>query len=259
MEDDQLQEEEEGEESSSGADEEAPSEPVNQGFYTLEGESAQQSHNGEPVPDEIDRVELDTSLDNEEEEDVEGPGESLSQQYTHEDEPGVSNTGQESDAESDTTAISDESNAESQPDGKNKEEENTLHSIPDHVLTPTLGDLYFQQGQHELALSVFRRLHERDPENEKIGERLQEIEDEIAEEQSGEEGGTCASGEEPDTSYYKTDSDSGYSSTRTQSKQSRKKSVQARRKSKKPLKGVRIKEEYRQLHKRRSRKKNKGG
>ena len=60
------------------------------------------------------------------------------------------------------------------------------YSIPDHVLTPTLADIYFQQGQPQLAMQIYKRLLEADPDNERIAQRLKEIEDHI-EEISGQE------------------------------------------------------------------------
>jgi pilus assembly protein FimV len=52
--------------------------------------------------------------------------------------------------------------------------------IPDHVLTPTLADIYFQQGQPHLAVTIYRRLLDRDPANEKLLRRVEEIEAAIA-------------------------------------------------------------------------------
>ena len=54
------------------------------------------------------------------------------------------------------------------------------YSIPDHVITPTLADIYFQQGQPRLALQIISRLHEKDPDNEQISRRFHEIQDAIS-------------------------------------------------------------------------------
>lgn len=54
-------------------------------------------------------------------------------------------------------------------------------SIPDHVLTPTLADIYYQQGQLYLANQIYRRLLERDPDNDKVADRIAEIEQAIKE------------------------------------------------------------------------------
>lgn len=49
------------------------------------------------------------------------------------------------------------------------------YSIPDHVLTPTLADIYFQQGQYQLALQIYSRLIEKDPSNLNLQDRYDEI------------------------------------------------------------------------------------
>ncbi len=55
------------------------------------------------------------------------------------------------------------------------------YDLPDHVLTPTLADLYFQQGQPHLALSIYRRLLEKSGgENDKFKKRIGEIEKAVA-------------------------------------------------------------------------------
>ncbi|MBD3393751.1 MAG: tetratricopeptide repeat protein [Chitinivibrionales bacterium] len=54
--------------------------------------------------------------------------------------------------------------------------ESRVAAIPDHVLTPTLADIYYQQGQPQLAVQIYKRLLDRDPENERISARLAEIE-----------------------------------------------------------------------------------
>lgn len=55
------------------------------------------------------------------------------------------------------------------------DERDRSFSIPDHVLTPTLADIYFHQGQSELAIQLYQRLIERDPDNEKLKKRLEHI------------------------------------------------------------------------------------
>jgi tetratricopeptide (TPR) repeat protein len=59
----------------------------------------------------------------------------------------------------------------------------TTHTtaIPDHVLTPTLADIYFQQGQPHLAIQIYQRLLRMNPENEKIQARIARIEQFLAE------------------------------------------------------------------------------
>jgi tetratricopeptide (TPR) repeat protein len=55
------------------------------------------------------------------------------------------------------------------------DERDIPYTIPDHVLTPTLADIYFQQGQFQLALQIYSRLFEKDPDNDKIQSRIIEI------------------------------------------------------------------------------------
>jgi len=55
-----------------------------------------------------------------------------------------------------------------------------VFSIPDHVLTPTLADIYYQQGQPKLAVQLYRRLLHADPDNERIAKRIREIEATLA-------------------------------------------------------------------------------
>ena len=63
----------------------------------------------------------------------------------------------------------------------------TPFDIPDHVLTPTLADIYYQQGQLQLALEIYSRLANRDPDNEKITTRIEEIRGEIADNEGGDD------------------------------------------------------------------------
>jgi tetratricopeptide (TPR) repeat protein len=68
---------------------------------------------------------------------------------------------------------------EKPPEGLREEpdaEQTPEFSIPDHVLTPTLADIYFQQGQPQLALQIYRRLLAADPDNERMAQRIAEIE-----------------------------------------------------------------------------------
>lgn len=71
-----------------------------------------------------------------------------------------------------------------------REEPDTGHtqtySIPDHVLTPTLADIYYQQGQPQLALEIYRRLLSADPDNERMAQRIGEIERSLATQEADE-------------------------------------------------------------------------
>jgi len=57
------------------------------------------------------------------------------------------------------------------------DERDAPFDLPDHVLTPTLADIYFQQGQPRLALHIYERLALKDPEDERLAAKIQEIKD----------------------------------------------------------------------------------
>jgi hypothetical protein len=57
------------------------------------------------------------------------------------------------------------------------DERDTPFDLPDHVLTPTLADIYLQQGQPRLALHIYERLALRDPGDERFAEKIQNIHD----------------------------------------------------------------------------------
>ncbi len=102
-------------------------------------------------------------------------------------------------------------------------------AIPDHVLTPTLADIYFQQDQPYLAIQIYKRLLERDPDNDRIERRIAEIEQVIKESESEIE--------EPAPTK------------KTQRKKAGRKRKTARKKNKgdsRPLKGVRIKKKVKE-------------
>jgi hypothetical protein len=65
-------------------------------------------------------------------------------------------------------------------------EQTQAYSIPDHVLTPTLADIYYQQGQPRLALQIYRRLLSADPDNERMAQRIAEIERGLATQEADE-------------------------------------------------------------------------
>ena len=54
------------------------------------------------------------------------------------------------------------------------------YAIPDHVLTPTLAEIYFQQGQSLVAMRIYARLLHQNPDNDKLKSRLEEIKQIIA-------------------------------------------------------------------------------
>lgn len=100
-------------------------------------------------------------------------------------------------------------------------------SIPDHVLTPTLADIYYQQGQLQLAVQIYSRLLERDPDNLKLSERLEEIQGKIAQQEV----------QTPVENSYKRKENLKQVSGNIKSVPQKKKTIEIER----PLSGVRIK------------------
>ncbi|MCX7726182.1 MAG: tetratricopeptide repeat protein [Chitinispirillaceae bacterium] len=99
--------------------------------------------------------------------------------------------------------------------------------IPDHVLTPTLADIYFQQGQYELALKIYKRLLERNLDKEKIAARIEEIKKAIEQQQNAPEV----------LEAYK---ENNIDTQKKKAKQSSVKSVKKETEDSRPLAGVRI-------------------
>ncbi|NLD93479.1 MAG: tetratricopeptide repeat protein [Fibrobacter sp.] len=97
-----------------------------------------------------------------------------------------------------------------------------MYSIPDHVLTPTLADIYYQQGQYQLALQIYSRLIEKDPSNLNLQERFDEIRAHLSSQQN-----------QPGQ-FFDFGNDSGNGQEQSKGK---KRSVE----TDKPLSGVRIK------------------
>jgi len=100
-------------------------------------------------------------------------------------------------------------------------------SIPDHVITPTLADIYAQQGQLELAIEIYSRLLAKNPDNDRIEDKKKELEKRLAETRELEP-----------------------NSEDQEDKQSTKAS--SRKKKSKPLSGVKIKPKYRARAKRKT-------
>jgi pilus assembly protein FimV len=131
-------------------------ERLNQGFYTMSGENA-----GEGVSDEKMLQQLDVA-------EIAAPDKGKGAQAYGEH------------AESDgKRALHDDFRETDTPDNfpmpPGQPADDHLSAIPDHVLTPTLADIYFQQGQPHLAVQIYSRLLQKDPENEKIAQRLEII------------------------------------------------------------------------------------
>jgi tetratricopeptide (TPR) repeat protein len=116
-------------------------------------------------------------------------------------------------------------------DDRTQADADAQYSIPDHVLTPTLADIYYQQGQPKLALQIYNRLLEADPDNERISQRIREIERFIAVQETEETAMVDSKRKKTASSRSEADEDGAIS---------RKKSVG----SAKPLAGVRIKKVF---------------
>jgi tetratricopeptide (TPR) repeat protein len=144
-------------------DGEKDNETPNQGFYTMSGDDAVAKIPEESLLKQLDEVEIDLSS---------GDKSVIETSTAQPPELNSSETDvamdEESALEEDSLPVSDTA------------ETGNLDSIPDHVLTPTLADIYFQQGQPNLAVQIYSRLLEKDPDNEKISKRLETIKSFIA-------------------------------------------------------------------------------
>jgi pilus assembly protein FimV len=96
-------------------------------------------------------------------------GESVTDNVTFEDLDDFGNVEIDSPVEIDSSSSEPEARF-SEIDDRDKP-----YSIPDHVITPTLADLYFQQGQPQLAIQIYERLLKLDPDNDKFKNRILQI------------------------------------------------------------------------------------
>lgn len=139
-------------------------------FYTIFGDSAE---NGQPVDDLSGLEQIEMEIPSETETPVSFYDEwndvCSMQDQNESEEKGPKEKILKTDIQSkktipETNSQSDEQQNQSRP-----------YTIPDHVLTPTLADIYFQQGQSDLAIQIYTRLLSRDPENENLQQRLQQV------------------------------------------------------------------------------------
>lgn len=149
------------------------------------------------------------------------------------------------DERTDETSASEEQELDARPIVKPPTTEDARHpapveespavaeSIPDHVLTPTLADIYYQQNQPDLAAQIYERLLERDPDNDKLSARVKEIRQAIRERGEPEQR-DGRSGTGPMTTVSNAGSTKKTSSGRSSRKRTRKVDDDH------PLKGVRI-------------------
>ena len=176
---------------------------VGEGFYNVSGQDAESASTGE--------VELQAFEEKEEKESVFREEET----FFNETEP-LTETADQQPFQTDTGVIP------------------KTESIPDHVLTPTLADIYFQQDQPHLAIQIYKRLLERDPDNDKIAERIAEIEQEL---------------KENEAFIKKTSSEKAQDTKNGAGKKSKSQKRRVRDDTR-PLKGVKIKKEIKELIKR---------
>jgi tetratricopeptide (TPR) repeat protein len=167
---------------------------VNQGFYTMSGENAQTTDSEDSLLSELDESDseepeketLDITRDSDDKTVLmEQDGGDMTLAASEEETimsgllPKQPALAEDSDdvfvneaTQINLPAAEEQSQAEAGADAQ--------YSIPDHVLTPTLADIYYQQGQPKLALQIYNRLLEADPDNERIVKRTREIEHFIA-------------------------------------------------------------------------------
>jgi Tetratricopeptide repeat len=131
-------------------EDEKENEEVHAGFYTVSGENAQTAQSEDTLLEKLDDVEIEVPASS----GAEG-AEASAQEFSE---------GLRQDIQDENKTLPQMLDGGDRP-----------YSIPDHVLTPTLADIYFQQGQPNLAVQIYSRLLERDPDNEKISRRLEEI------------------------------------------------------------------------------------
>lgn len=117
-----------------------------------------------------------------------------------------------------------------------------MAAIPDHVLTPTLADIYFQQGQPGVALEIYRRIQKADPDNERIARRMEEVRAAMAEDDGARAPEAATESSTPSRRPSSLTEKAGGRRKRRSSRDDR------------PLKGVRIKKKVRERISRRKRK-----
>jgi tetratricopeptide (TPR) repeat protein len=163
-------------------------ETVNQGFYTISGNSAETAQSEDIVLEKLDDVEFEApsaSKTTDDPDSGEKPNASTA------DDRGL-NRNEMLDAPPPFVAVNPEESLAAGNLGSalidggpfresgGRDDQSLEYSIPDHVLTPTLADIYFQQGQPRLAVQIYERLLRKDPDNERIARRIEEIKKLIA-------------------------------------------------------------------------------
>jgi hypothetical protein len=216
-------------------DDDDDDEPVLDSFYNVAGGDARNRPDDEEVRETISALE------------EQSPDPALSIDFEAPDQQPEQN--EEADAARDAphrdedagrrTAAAPDDTREQFPDGAGEPArlEPSFPNIPDHVLTPTLADIYFQQGQPRLAAHIYNRLLNRDPDNDKLRERLSIIQEAIDAEPAPRLESRHAVSGDPDATAAARDTQParGGAKPRPRAKQ-----------AKKPLKGKRIKKKVRE-------------
>jgi tetratricopeptide (TPR) repeat protein len=157
-------------------------EEVNEGFYSISGENASSDGSGEPLLEKLGETEAGKSVDTaDSDENIFGEKGFLDPQQDtllgkDVDLQAQSILSQPLDVEieaPDRETVPANQKSEEQSSSEN--EQGQAYSIPDHVLTPTLADIYFQQGQPQMAVEIYERLLKKDPDNVRITGRIDEI------------------------------------------------------------------------------------
>jgi hypothetical protein len=113
------------------------------------------------------------------------------------------------------------------------------------VITPTLADIYFQQGQIQLSLQIYDRLLEREPDNNKIAKRITEIRSMLERGEIPEQKPVAGIRQEK----VRSERERSAGESPTQKSRKKKKSASAEVSDSRPLAGVRIKKRYKQAMK----------
>lgn len=163
-------------------DDDEMEETIIQDFYTVTGENIATASGSENL-EGVERVEIDNDAVFVEESSVtvEGNGSGVSADVEEIQHFSAASLFEEIHKEQNDVSLPKEKNESLESDGINYEvdQRDKPYEIPDHVLTPTLADIYYQQGQYSLAHQIYSRLLEKEPENDKLRNRLNEIQEEM--------------------------------------------------------------------------------
>jgi tetratricopeptide (TPR) repeat protein len=214
---------------SSIPEEDQKNDDVGQGFYTMSGDNAETASSDDVLLSELDKTDCGAQfVDPDEAEDM-----SVDEQKSFVFQP------PQLEAPDEVIDKADDRDATIPIHSSGDDVDEQEYAIPDHVLTPTLADIYYQQGQFTLALRMYQRLLESDPDNERLSGRVKEIERAIDIQINSPEGAQMPDLDESDMPKRKTNTIR----------------VPEKSQSAKPLAGVRIKKKYKNRVRKSGRKK----